>query len=88
MMNRLKQTLIGAGALLATATVALVVLLPTQQDIGTVMYPPARHGSDSAIAAEGKVYRYCYTCIFLALCESSNLYSTVHFVHGDSKGLS
>lgn len=59
-MNRLKQTLIGAGALLATATVALVVLLPTQQDIGTVMYPPARHGSDSAIAAEGKVYRYVH----------------------------
>lgn len=52
MMNRLKQTLIGAGALLATATAALLVLLPAQEVPETVMYPP-RHGSE-VIAAEGK----------------------------------
>lgn len=52
-MNRLKQTLIGAGALLATATAALVILLPPQQDMDTVMYPPPRNRSE-AIAADNK----------------------------------
>ncbi|KAG0626487.1 hypothetical protein M758_2G130300 [Ceratodon purpureus] len=52
-MNRLKQTLVGAGALLASATVALVVLLPAQRDMDTVMYPPSRNGSE-AIAAGSK----------------------------------
>jgi hypothetical protein len=52
-MNRLKQTLIGAGALLATATIALVVLLPSQKDMDIVMYPPSRNRSE-AIAAGNK----------------------------------
>lgn len=54
-MNRLKQTLVGAGALLASATVALVVLLPAQRDMDTVMYPPSRNGSE-AIAAGSKPF--------------------------------
>lgn len=53
-MNRLKQTLIGSGALLATATAALVVLLPPQQDMGTVMYTPSRNRS-AAVAADKPV---------------------------------
>ncbi|KAG0571669.1 hypothetical protein KC19_VG032500 [Ceratodon purpureus] len=48
-MNRLKQTL----ALMASTSVALVVLLPAQRDMDTVMYSPSRNGSE-AIAAGRK----------------------------------
>lgn len=41
-MNRLKQTLIGAGALLATATAALVVLSPVQDSSDMLMFPSPR----------------------------------------------
>lgn len=57
-MNRLKQTLIGAAALLATATVALIALVPSQGD-ATVFAPPQRVKSE-AIAAEGKVGFRCF----------------------------
>jgi len=56
-MNRLKQTLIGAGALLATATAVLVVLLPPQQTMGTVMYTPSRNRT-GAIAADKPISRH------------------------------
>lgn len=54
-MNRLKQTLVGAGALLATATAALVILVPPQNDMGTIMYTPPPRSATEAVAPTMKV---------------------------------
>lgn len=60
-MNRLKQTLIGAGALLATATAALVVLSPVQDSSDMLMFPSPRHTSE-ALTADSNASFQCLLC--------------------------
>lgn len=51
-MNRLKQTLIGAAALLVTATASLFLLVPPEKDTVAVFTPKSSSG---ALAAETKI---------------------------------
>lgn len=53
-MNRLKQTLIGAAALLVTATASLFLLVPPQNNDTAAVFIPKR-SSSGALAAETKV---------------------------------
>lgn len=53
-MNRLKQTLIGAAALLVTATASLFLLVPPQDNNTAAVFIPKR-SSLGALAAETKV---------------------------------
>lgn len=53
-MNRLKQTLLGAAALLATATLSLFWLVPPQNNDTAVVFTPKK-GSSLALTADSKV---------------------------------